>query len=302
MCQKQLRKGTIENAPDLQKAYNRLFRQQQQLGDLLAEVMTTIMPTRKKGTLQAFHMALAPIINGIRTPDFPECCLVGTILADQSIDWHCTGVLIAKDMVLTAAHCIENGFAYAVAVNKDDVNLVQKDDIINVRRAERHPMYRDPVFMSDHASPNDIAILKLQQAVNISPATLISKNELRQANEVTIVGFGKTDTAATVGFGIKRMVTTNILSLRRSDNQDMTMEVAQYGHDSDLAFVAGNNNRSSGACKGDSGGPVYVDTGNGLKLAGLTSSSGWHDVMICGENTICTRIDTQEQFIRSMLS
>jgi V8-like Glu-specific endopeptidase len=51
------------------------------------------------------------IVGGVPTADFPDCVAVGT-----ETGWCCTGTLVARNVVVTAGHCVVGGCASRVFV------------------------------------------------------------------------------------------------------------------------------------------------------------------------------------------
>jgi hypothetical protein len=131
----------------------------------------------------------------------------------------CSGILIADDVVLTAAHC-DNGFV--VWRNENGVSFVSN---------------REARYTSPRA---DLALMKLANpaTISIKPA-LLSGEALRLGERVSIFGFG-VDESGRSGAGTLRSASVQV---QRSGTAN-----------GDTAWVGGD--AYSGACSGDSGGAL----------------------------------------------
>jgi endonuclease G len=276
--------------------YRRLAVKQQQLSELLLEQMqTNVVPAgRHAATASQTLKALIRIVGGVPAlPDeFNECCLIGTRSPDGSFRWFCTGVLIDQRIVLTAAHCIQSRKSYVVALSTNSQDqLAGEAEIIATRKAAVHPEYgRNNDF-------NDIAVLVLQTPAATAPVPLATTEEIAACEEVELVGFGNDDILSTKGFGLKRKVVVDTVSLRRNAGEDLSVPESKYGFESDLEFVAGGQGYDS--CNGDSGGPAYIITARGRAVAGLTSRMVQDAPHKCGDGGIYTRVDAHRSFIQS---
>lgn len=269
-----------ENNFDAREAYEHLYRKYTQLADIMVEYMSESNLERGLRVESAFSMAevLNRIVGGRPTANFPECCLIG-----NNQGFFCTGVLIHPRVVLTAAHCQELGIT-RVGLNcttATDRNI----ELINVQRVRVHPRY------TPAGRINDIAVLILPTAARTRPVEMATTEELRNAAETTLVGFGHNNLSGTSGFGLKREV-----SVALDVHGDINDAEARLGFESDVEFTAGGNGRDT--CNGDSGGPAYIVVGNGFKVAGLTSRPYRVFSTRCGEGGIYSRVDAHRDFIR----
>src|SRR5262245_56614583 len=76
-------------------------------------------------------------------------------------NWFCTGTLIDKDWVLTAAHCVTGETASMVQIRFDHANIndTTGGKVIAVAEIHGNPGFNDNVW------DNDIAVIKLAESV-----------------------------------------------------------------------------------------------------------------------------------------
>nr|WP_315239967.1 serine protease [uncultured Flavobacterium sp.] len=278
-------------------AYKRLSEKYNDLIEIITDnlVEENRMSVGRSATPElSLSELLIRIIGGkkVLPGDYPDCCLVGKQNGNGTLEWFCTGVLIHPRIIVTAAHCYKSNFSYVVALDTINQNALSDAEIITVKKAIPHPSY------SQTWKFNDISVLVLSKNANTPPVLLATSNEINAARRTTLVGFGNDDVYSTVGFGTKRDVTVDIISIRTSRQDNLDEDESRYDYESDLEFVAGGNGYDS--CNGDSGGPAYIIVDGVRKLAGLTSRSTKGAVNPCGEGGIYSRIDAHVDFIKSL--
>jgi hypothetical protein len=210
------------------------------------------------------------IINGelAVVGDFPA---VGALVFDfGGFQQYCTGTLIAPNIVLSAAHCVDiglNGFDSLAQVaqftrvvfNQVNVNNgPQPGGVVAVVDRIIENVDFDINLLGDG---NDISILVLKESVvgiqpipfSKTPAdTLIGQRFLS-------VGFGVSNAANQSGSGIQRFT-------------DFELEAAQ----GELNFYGQANDTDTGVCFGDSGGPDLIT------INGVTQVFGIHSFVFDG--------------------
>ena len=200
--------------------------------------------------------------------------------------WGCTGVVVAPQIVLTAAHC--GAVINRIMAGGTTVRPALSADarVIAVRQAILHPDY-----VEHPASENDITVLILDAPALVPPARLASNDEIESATAFEVVGFGNNDPTRPLGFGTKRRATIPGEAIMARDGDDLGTLPETLGFHPDYEFISGRKHLGIDSCNGDSGGPIYVSVGGVFKLAGLTSRATRTAVANCGDGGIYVRPD-----------
>jgi secreted trypsin-like serine protease len=171
----------------------------------------------------------------------------------------CTATAIGRDLLLTAAHCVQPGADYKLMANKPGETPSLKD----IARIERDPQF-DLKRLFAHLATADVALLKLAEPL---PARILPA---RLAGNAETVAIG--DTLQVAGYGVTK---------RGDDRLDGILRMATLavtGHPSSLEVrlfdpATKGLRPGLGACTGDSGAPVFRDDNNGPVILGLVSWS-----------------------------
>ena len=221
------------------------------------------------------NAAVAAIVGGSPTSDFPDCCALG-----NSSNFFCTGTLIASNFVLTAKHCAS---VTKVLIGSDNVRSAG-GELQTVASRIQHPSL-------------DLQLLHLANNSTIAPRR-IARGADAQAVIAILAGFGMDDFQGTSGFGIKRTVQVPI---ETPDCQGQG-ESQKFGCAPGAEMVAGHRGLRRDTCKGDSGGPLYVQSPDrGPVLLGVTSRGARNDLNVCGDGAVYVRADLAVAWIEQQL-
>ena len=190
----------------------------------------------------------------------------------------CTGTALARDLVLTAAHCVALPIAYRV-------RAYQNGATIEVRQIARHPGFAMAAYAASRATA-DIALIKLAAPLPdiIVPAALAAARRVAAGETLTIAGFGVTRNGTANGLGIPRMASLAVtgkpgsLQVRLHDPATRNLSVGL------------------GGCVGDSGAPAFDGVGP-LVIGVVSWSTAPNDEEGCGGLTGVTPLINYRQWI-----
>jgi secreted trypsin-like serine protease len=167
----------------------------------------------------------------------------------------CSGVALARDLVLTAAHCVTPGADYKLVEHDAKLQPVLRD----VAKIGRHPQF-DLKALLGHRATADVALLKLAQPADLAPAVLT------QSQEPVAVG----DRFLVAGYGVPVRGDGSTGGEVRAATLSVTGQPG--GLQIRLLDPGAGSKGGLGACTGDSGAPVFA-TSEPLTVIGLVSWS-----------------------------
>lgn len=214
----------------------------------------------------------------------------------------CTGSLIARDLVLTAAHCIadEGLRGVAVLLSLDDKKLT-KEQVIYASNGAIHPDYQP----TDDATAvwNDIALLKLETAVpeDFKLAKLPDVETIKQlvkGSKVTLAGFGITNAVIRkVVLGKNGKPTVVELPGRGTGSLRKVSNIVVQSVTADQKEISFDQKNLRGACHGDSGGPALLQLQDGSYIQVGVTSRGTNKLGNCNEGAIYSGVYGQLDWI-----
>lgn len=215
---------------------------------------------------------------------------------DNYFAQYCAGTLIADTWVLTAAHCATdfNPGEIQVAVGVFDLSSTTATRL-SVKQIIVHPGYDTLTFV------NDIALLELGQASDVTPLKLYSgesREELSMdllGQTVTAVGWGEAYSGGSWQFP-EQLWEVNLPIV---DAGHCNLQYAPPSLSS--SQVCAGFSQGKDVCRGDSGGPIVTMVDNQWAHAGLVSY-GRACQTAFGCYGVYTRTSTFVDFIRTYVT
>jgi hypothetical protein len=193
----------------------------------------------------------------------------------------CTAVVLADDVLATAAHCVTGPHEHRAHYRAVDGTPV----LLEIAAKALHPQY-DADAIATRRRSIDLALVRLAQPLpaQFEPAILATAN-VREGGVVMLAGYGTTDESDKSG---RAMGTLNAVDLA---------VIEPYGPSSILLWLSDARDGGRGSCQGDSGGPI-VSGGGVVALSTWTTGEGKRN---CGALSQGVRLGPQRTWIDTTL-
>jgi hypothetical protein len=224
----------------------------------------------------------APIIGGTQAQpgQFP------TTVALQVGQGLCTGTIITKDWVLTAAHCVtpsivgepsQAALTQSIRVFVGSTNINNNPGTV-LRASDSFP---HPMFNINALGSHDVGLIKLATPATVTPVPInFTAADAPVGVAVVMAGFGSTQINAGGTVGI--LMTVNQTSVSCNN----------FGV-SDGSLLCFSQTSGKGKCEGDSGGPSFATVRGATVQVGITSFGD----QSCSQFGADTRVDAEKDFI-----
>ena len=237
-------------------------------GSWLLLLAICAVPAAARAEGRSIASGAGTAIVGGEPTDASEYPATGALTAGMRL--RCTATLIAPDVVLTAAHCLEPAVFGYLGFTLDPDLSDGAQGVIKALVVHPHPDFdNDTAAFLDLAERNDIGIMILERPVeDLPPEQIDLAAGVATGTELDLCGYGRNSWGELMA-GTKR---------------DARVGIART-EEHEVATTA----EGPQPCSGDSGGPLYADTPEGRTIAAVISRAVGASRM-CDTGAIATRV------------
>jgi secreted trypsin-like serine protease len=201
------------------------------------------------------------IINGSQCAETGSPVVALNILSQDGNGSLCSGTVITKTHIVTAAHCFLDQNVQSVFVEIDGQRIFAS-------KVSIHPDAK--VDNNRQSAVNDVAVLEMNRDLNRPTVPLLLSRSIESGDIIAIFGFGLDENG------------------RIGELESGEMQVSDVTTNELIADFQGEG---SNTCNGDSGGPALFTTSNSGRaaLVGVTSS-GTLNTCLAGDKSFFTNI------------
>jgi secreted trypsin-like serine protease len=249
--------------------------------------------------------AHAAIVGGLAAPagQLPWLAYIHDALGGGAYEW-CTGTVVAPNLVLTAAHCVEDvssGALYSASNFTVVTGATDWSDTAHAQVSSVSAVVADKTTVQTSANGlnvvDDAALLVLQTSTTAPAVALYDASNpalVATGTLATIAGWGLTSSSASAGPATLQEAQTVIQDPDWCYNEQQ----GQFQTTAQLCAVDDPSDATS-TCSGDSGGPLLVDSAGTWTEVGITSSSDGCDTQ---RPDIFTRLDSVRPWIEGWIA
>jgi secreted trypsin-like serine protease len=177
----------------------------------------------------------------------------------QSSHSRCTGTLIAKNVLLTAAHCVDADVSVLwVVTSIYEFSVSERHAVSKIIRHENYNSFARP---TDEKENSDIALVQFagELPAFYQPTTWVSRfNPSLKRFWLPVAGYGESMDG-------------------QGDSGELRIGKATvFNFDSSASYFKVDQTSQEGICKGDSGGPAYLKIKDDYFLLGIVSGIDNH--------------------------
>ena len=202
----------------------------------------------------------------------------------DSLGHFCGGSLIAEDVVLSAAHCMQTAGGvnqnpgYNAVIGRRDLTAAEGEEVV-VKTEITHPGY------DWSTTDNDLMILILDRPVTGDVDLVqVSPDVVPVGSPVTVMGWGDTDPDDSVQTLAEELLETEVVVISNEECQQSSGTIGgteidgvtiggyqeDYHNQITENMICAKDNRED-SCQGDSGGPLVIRQSSGDLQVGVVS-------------------------------